>query len=59
MHTTAALTLLQNILLLRGPAASDTVPCCMVIDFGRSRMDGSTSGQQAEKRRLRELLGLM
>jgi len=48
---------LANVLLLRDPAGSDVSPKCMLLDFGRSRADGTKAEQQREYRALKKLLG--
>ena len=48
---------LANILLLSNPAMSDVSPKCMLLDFGRSRADGTKAEQQWEYMALKKLLG--
>jgi len=48
---------LANILLLSNPAMSDVSPKCMLLDFGRSRADGTKAEQQREYMALKKLLG--
>jgi len=49
---------LANILLLSGPGGSDVSPQCMILDFGRSRVDGTKDEQRREYRALKKMLGV-
>jgi hypothetical protein len=47
---------LANVIVLAG-SGSDVSPQCMLLDFGRSRLDGSKAEQHREHLALKKLLG--
>jgi tRNA A-37 threonylcarbamoyl transferase component Bud32 len=49
---------LQNIMLVDSASGSDTTVRCMVIDFGRSRLDGTPSDKVKEVKKLKRMLGM-